>query len=95
MVFRKTESELQKFIGGINNLEEALLIAKINGLWFDPENMKGGSYRKELNGYSLYLMKWEKCPETKESFKVFIDSKGHVTKENNGIYFRSGECYSH
>jgi hypothetical protein len=36
------EVELKKFIGKIDNIEEAILISKINDLWFDPKEKKAG-----------------------------------------------------
>ena len=41
------EKQLKNFIGNINNLEEAILIGKINGLWFDSEKIEGGAYKKK------------------------------------------------
>lgn len=86
------EKELKRFIGNINSLEEAMLIAKINGLWFDSEDMIGGSYKKIENGYELYLKKSYDCPIKFESVKTKIDSVGNLSSKSNGIYFESEDC---
>ena len=89
------EDELVHFLGDIDNLEEAILLSKINGLWFDKTIEIGGSYRVRKNGYELNMMKWVRCPETKESFKVTIEKSGYYTATSRGVYYESGNCYSH
>lgn len=86
------EVELKKFIGKIDNLEEAILISKIYDLWFDPKEKKAGSFKKTNNGFELYMMKYDGCPETKESIKVEIDSLGNYKSKNNGVYYKSKNC---
>lgn len=86
------EKQLKNFIGNISNLEEAILIGKINGLWFDSEKIEGGAYKKTKNGYELYLRKYDNCPVKMESMKVHIDSTGKFTSEKNGVYYESDDC---
>jgi len=86
------EVALKKFIGKIDNIEEAILISKINDLWFDPEEKKAGSFKKTNNGFELYMMKYDGCPETKESIKVEIDSTGNFKSKSNGVYYKSKTC---
>lgn len=87
------EVELKKFIGKIDNVAEALLISEIYDLWFDPKEKKGGSFKKTNNGFELYMMKYNGCPETKESIKVEIDTIGNFKSKNNGIYYKSKICF--
>ena len=86
------QKELKKFIGKIDNLEEALLISKINGLWFDPNEIKAGSYKKTENGFELNLMKSYDCPIKMEAIKVEIDSLGNFKSKNMGSYYKSTDC---
>jgi hypothetical protein len=87
-----TESEFRKFIGKIDNLEEALLVSKTYDLWFDEKDKRGGSYRRTQNGYELYLCKYCHCPVSKESIKVYIDSSGNFKSINKGYYYKSKDC---
>lgn len=86
------ESQLQAFINRVDNIEEALLLAKIKGLWFDPENKDAGSYKKTAEGFELKLGRFESCPVTSEAMKVKIDTLGNFKSESRGIYFSSSEC---
>lgn len=86
------EIELKKFIGRVDNIGEAILISEIYDLWFDLKEKKAGSFKKTNNGFELYMMKYNGCPETKESIKVEIDSIGNFQSKNNGIYYKSNIC---
>ncbi|MGL2993370.1 hypothetical protein [Flavobacterium sp. TSSA_36] len=86
------EVELKKFIGKIDNIEEAILISEIYDLWFDPKEKKAGSFKKTNNGFELYMMKYNSCPEKKESIKVEIDSIGNFKSKNNGVYYKTNIC---
>jgi hypothetical protein len=88
----KDEVGLKKFIGKIDTIEEAILISKIYDLWFDPKENKAGSYKKKKNGFELYMMKYNICPERKESIKVEIDSSGNFKSKENGVYYKSNNC---
>ncbi len=86
------EKDLKKFIGNIDNLEEAILILYLNGLSFDPKEIKAGSFKKTKNGFELYMMKYYNCPVKMESIKVEIDFKGNIKTKPNGIYYESTDC---
>jgi hypothetical protein len=86
------EAGLKKFIGNIDNLEEAILISKLNGFWFDAEEKKAGSYKKTNDGFELYMMKYYPCPVKMESVKITIDSTGNFQTKSNGIYYESKDC---
>ncbi|WP_136666655.1 hypothetical protein [Flavobacterium sp. H122] len=86
------EKDLKKFIGNIDNLEEAILILYMNDLTFDPQEVKAGSFKKNKNGFELYMMKYYNCPVKKESIKVEIDFKGNFKTKSNGVYYESTDC---
>lgn len=88
------ETELIKFIGNINSLEEALLIADIKDLNVDYSRPIGSSYKKVKNGYDFYLAKYHKCIVKTEPFKVSIDSLGNYSAKSLGFYYNidSGKC---
>lgn len=73
-----SEKELRDFIGYVDNLPEALLIAKTYDLWFDRKNPIGGSYKIEKDFIYLNLTKFSRCPVSNEAFFVKINRKtGH------------------
>lgn len=85
--------QLITFINKIDNPEEAFLIAKINGYSVDPYNKKGNGYLKTKCGYNLEVMKYNSCPESKESFRVAIDSTGQFKQiESQGFYLKTKDC---
>ncbi|WP_133243379.1 hypothetical protein [Flavobacterium sp. 103] len=89
----KEEKELARFINKIDNVEEAFLIARINEYDIDSNDKKGRSYTQTENGYKLKVMKYNSCPESKESFLVSIDSLGKLKQlENLGFYLKSKDC---
>lgn len=81
-----------EFIGDIDNMSEAILIGKIQNLWIDKENKKGGSYIKTDSGYEMNLLKYEGCPETYESIFFKIGFNGNFTLKSNGVYKTTGDC---
>jgi hypothetical protein len=88
-----SEELLKDFIGEINNEYEAFLIAKINDYNIDSLSEKGNGYLKTENGYQLKVVKYESCPESKESFTLFIDNQGNLKKtESNGYYLKTKNC---
>ena len=90
-----TENELIKFIDYVDNLSEALLIAKTYGLWFDRKNPVGGSFKMDKDFIYLNLAKFKRCPVSSESFYVRIDRKtGELYYESKGIYHKTNDCYS-
>ena len=87
------EKSLQKFIGTIDNIEEAILIGKTLDLGIDSNDKKGGSYKKTQNGFDMYLLRYNGCPETYESIQFTIDFNGNFKNESKGIYKKTGDCY--
>ncbi len=87
------EQQLRDFIGFVNNLPEALLIAQTYGFTFDSTNISGGTYKIEDHYIIMYLSKSKNCPLTKESFLVKINRKtGKIDYKSKGVYLKSSEC---
>lgn len=92
-VYFSTEQQLRGFIGSVDNLPEAVLIANTYGFSVDADNGLGSSYKTDDQYISLYLSKTKTCPLTKESFLIRINRKtGKTDSKSKGIYFKSKEC---
>lgn len=87
------EKQLRDFIGTVDNLPEAILIANTYGYVVDTTNQLSSSYKIGDKNISLYLSKTKSCPLTKESFFITINRKtGKLEAKNNGNYFKSDQC---
>lgn len=87
-----TEQQLRDFIGSVDNISEALLIAQTYGYSFDSNNLLGGSYKNEGDYIILYLSKSKNSPPSKESFFVRINKKsGKLEARSNGFYDKSSD----
>ncbi|WP_345989467.1 hypothetical protein AAEU33_18180 [Chryseobacterium sp. Chry.R1] len=92
-VYFTNEQQLRNFIGFIDNLPEALLIAKTYGYSIDTKNKFTGSYKIEEKYVSLFGLKSKACPATKESFLIKINRKtGRLEAKSNGVYYKSNDC---
>ncbi|MCF2219509.1 hypothetical protein H9Q08_09345 [Chryseobacterium sp. PS-8] len=81
------EQQLREFIGFVDNLPEAILIANTFGYSVDSSNQLGSSYKTENQYISLYLSKSKNNSETKESFFIKINRKtGKLEVKSNGFY---------
>jgi hypothetical protein len=87
-----SEEAMVKFIGKVDNLEEAILIAMLKGLYVDAGDTRGGSYRKTSDGFELYLVDTQDCPVTSTSVKVNLTLDGKFTSQNERVYYRSEDC---
>lgn len=87
--------ELLSFLGEIDTMEEALMIARINGFGVDFDNPKGGSYRKTKDGFEFLLIKGAPLPKIEfTQYWVKVDKKGNVSSEKGETYcFSMCECY--
>ena len=89
----KSEEELKNFIGEINNKSEAFLIGIINGYSIDLYSEKGNGFLEIKNGFKIRMMKYESCPESKESFTFIVNKDGQITNlKSNGYYLKSKDC---
>lgn len=92
-VYFSSEQQLRDFIGTVDNLPEAILIAQTYGFSVDTSHKLGASYKIEDKNISLYISKSKGCPEIKESYFVKINRKtGRLESKNNGVYFKSENC---
>ncbi len=81
----KTEEEFRTFIGEIDNLEEAVILARTYGYLVGSET-KAREYRKVENGYELHLMKYYDYPPSKELIEINIKKDGFIKTKSLGIY---------
>jgi hypothetical protein len=88
----KTEEEFRNFLGEIDNLEEALLLARTYGYLIGSER-KSSEYRKTENGFELHLMKYYEYPPSKELIDIEIKKDGFVKTKSLGIYKTGREAY--
>lgn len=92
-VYFSNEQQLRDFIGTVDNLPEALLIAKTYGYSIDTKNIFTGAYKIEDRYISLYALQSKGCPVTKESFLIKINRKtGKLEAKSNGIYSKNEAC---
>jgi hypothetical protein len=88
-----SEDELKRFIGQIDNVYEAYLIGRINGYRIDANSEKGNGFIKKKDGFKLNMMKYESCPESKESFTFFVNKSGVIEDlKSNGFYLKTKDC---
>lgn len=92
--FITTKEDFGKFLGTIDNLEEAVLLATATqDLGIDEDNRNGGAYMITDSGYNLHLMHYTMCPERRESILIKIDkNKGIVQKTKLSTYFKGKNC---
>ena len=88
-----TEKDLATFIGRIDNLEEAILIAKVNNYWYDEENKKGGAYIERKDDYLLYLLDWSSNPVTYKSVRAILNKSGRLEIIDKKVYFENKGLY--
>jgi hypothetical protein len=87
----KTEGEFRDFLGRIDNLEEAILLARTYGYQLD-NIIKASEYRKLPNGFELKLMKYHEFPRRKESVLIEINRNGFIKTKSLGIYCEGTDC---
>ncbi|WP_241676931.1 hypothetical protein [Chryseobacterium sediminis] len=89
-VYFSNEQQLRDFIGTVDNLPEAILIANTYGYTVDTTNKLSSSYKIEDKHISMYLSKVKGNPNTKESFVVKINRKtGKLESKSNGVYYKN------
>jgi hypothetical protein len=80
------EQQLRDFVGFVDNLPEAILIANTFGYTVDTTNKLSSSYKIEGQYISMYLSKFINS-EAKESFFIKINRKNRkLESKSNGIY---------
>lgn len=86
-----SNDKLVNFIGHIDNIEEVILMAKLNGYWFDPDTIIGGAYLERENDYLLYLLDFMSTPVTYKSVRAILTKKGNFRKIDKIIYKQTDE----
>ena len=82
-----TEQQLRDFIGTVDNLPEAILIANTYGYTVDTGNTLSSSYKMDDKNIFLYLTKLTNNTENKESFFIKINRKtGKHEVKSNGTF---------
>lgn len=90
--YLKTKDQFRKFLGTIDNLEEAMLLARTYDYILDAD-IKGSAYRIINEYYELHLMKFHEYPPQKESIEIKIDKKGNIKTKSLGFYCKGQKCY--
>lgn len=92
-VYFSDEQQLRDFIGTVDNLPEAILLARTYGYTIDTKNRFTGSYKIEDHFISVYALQSKGCPVTKESFLIKINRKtGKLEAKSKGIYSKNEDC---
>jgi hypothetical protein len=86
-----SNEKLKKFIGHIDNIEEAILIAKLNGYWYDTDTIIGGAYRERENDYLMCLLDFSSTPVTYKSVKAVLTKDGNFRIIDKSIYKQTDE----
>jgi len=88
-----TNEGFRAFLGTIDNLEEAVLLAISNGYWLDPD-IRGSAFRINNGNYEMHLLKFSSHPLQKESVEVIVNKNGTIKAKSLGVYCKGKpECY--
>ena len=89
-----TVKEFKDFLGDIDNLQEAVLLAKATSEYQVDDNIKGGAYRIQADTiYKLRLTKPFGCPDTKKTFYLKIEkNKGIVDTATLATFYKGTGC---
>jgi len=88
-----TETKFIKFIGTIQNIEEASLIIKLNGYGVDNIDKKIGSFRETKDSFYLYLLEEKKC--TQKTIRAILYKTGEFIVIDNNIYKQIKPCMNY
>ena len=92
IIYLKTFEEFRDFLGTIDNLEEAMLLAETYGYKLDND-IEGSEYKKVQNGYELHLAKYNEFPRYKEIVDIVINKDGFIKTKSLGISCEGQDCY--
>jgi len=81
-----SNEKLKKFIGHVDNIEEVILLAKINDYWYDSDTIIGGAYKEREKDYLLYLLDYSSTPVTYKSVKAVLTKDGNFRVIEKKIY---------
>ena len=86
------ENEVITFLGKIDNLEEALLVAKLKGYQIDMYK-NTNSYRITDKGYEMRLMKFTEHPLQKEAVHIIVNKNGDIWAKSLGVIASGIDAY--
>ena len=86
--------ELKDFLGNIDNLQEAVLLAKATSQYQVDDDIKGGAYRiQDDTIYRLKLTKPFGCPDMKKTFYLKVEkNKGIVDTATLATFYKGTGC---
>lgn len=92
-----TQETFRDFIGSVDNLEEAMLIAHTYGYILGDSIVSAG-YRKVNGNYEMHLLKAPEFYESRfnpksEAAEVIVTPKAFIKIKSLGIYCEGPECY--
>lgn len=87
LMYAYDPKSLQTFIGKIDDLPEALLIAEAQNFSADFKKNFGSSYKKNSTGFELYLVQHHLCPTETEAFKISIDTLGNLEAKTSDYFY--------
>ena len=87
----KSEDEFRTFLGNIDNLEEAILLARTYE-YILGSDINVSEYRKVGNSYELHLGKYHDYPRSLESVELKIGYDGTIKTKSLGI-FKTEDIY--
>jgi hypothetical protein len=89
-----TESQLRQFIGHIDNLQEALLVLKSYGYWFDSEVKEAGAYKFNQDAIELLgIESISTCPLRIDRVYIKMTYDGQIETYNLGTHSTSSDCF--
>ena len=86
VVLMNSDKKFRNFIGKIDNLSEALLIARLHELYISNKEKIGGAYKEEESYYLLYLTEWEWCPYRAYSVRAILHKTGEFIVVDKKMY---------
>jgi hypothetical protein len=80
------------FMGKIDNVQEAILLAGILEDVYPGDKKIGGAYLITKTGFQLLLTKWNLCPEYQQTIQVDVGPNGITRRMKRKIYYKPGGC---
>lgn len=88
-----TEDGLRQFLGPINNIHEAMLLARLSGFSLEQMGTMPSTYVQDSSGYILLLSRLIKdCPRTLHRFQVQISKEGEMQITDLGLQEPPVKC---
>lgn len=89
----ETEERLRQFLGRVDNIHEAMLLARLSGFSLAQLGTKPATYARERGEFLLFLTKQVKeCPRTLHRFQVKVSEEGDIKITNLGLQEPPVKC---